>query len=332
MTHLPAPFDHASAQAPPGAEAVWATARDGVRLRLAHLASGPRGTILMVPGRTEYVEKYGHVAADFARHGLGMVSIDLRGQGLADRLLDDPMIGHVGRFSDYQNDMAALVDFAAARDMPRPWFLIGHSMGGAIGLRAVMDGLDVRAAVFSAPMWGIAMPPVLRPVSWSLGWLAHQGGLNRWVTPGTTRDSYVRVCDPADNFLTSDPAMLMRMRAQLDAQPGMDLGGPSVPWLYRALRECEELRRDARPPVPTMTFLPEREEIVCAAAIREMTARWGNGVLVEVPGGKHETMMETADRQALFLSRCLDLFAAAGNPNGDVGTGAAPLNVRSGSA
>ena len=52
---------------------------------------------------------------------------------------------------------------------PKPWFLIGHSMGGAIGLRALHDGLPVQAAAFSAPMWGIAMHPALRAIS------AHDG-------------------------------------------------------------------------------------------------------------------------------------------------------------
>lgn len=305
MTYAAAPFDHTSACTPDTARAVWAMAPDGVRLRLGHLSEGADGTILIVPGRTEYLEKYGHTAQVFSDHGFGVVAVDVRGQGLADRLLDNPLIGHVTRFSDYQHDVEALVAFATALDLPRPWFLIGHSMGGAIGLRAVLNGLDVQAAVFSAPMWGIAMPTILRPVSWTLGWVAHTTSLNQWITPGTTRESYVRISDPENNFLTNDPAMLLRMRGQLDAQPGMDLGGPSVPWLFRALVECSDLRRSAEPAIPSLTFLPLNEEIVCANAIRDMTSRWSNAELVEVPGGKHETMMETPERQELFYTRSI---------------------------
>ncbi|MGS4943880.1 alpha/beta fold hydrolase [Meridianimarinicoccus sp. RP-17] len=306
----PAPFDHASARARAEAFAVWRNARDGVRLRLGLLATGGAGTILLVPGRTEYLEKYGAVADRFAQAGYGMVSVDIRGQGLSDRALSDPRIGHVARFADYQHDMDALVAFAAARDMPKPWVVIGHSMGGAIALRALVDGLDVTGAVFSAPMWGIAMNPALRPVAWGLGWAAHRAGLNRWVTPGTKIDSYVRICDPNDNFLTDDPGEIAQMRAQLDAVPGLDLGGPSVPWLYRALVECADLQRNADPGVPSLTFLPERDEIVSKPAMRAMTARWRDAELVEVPQGRHETMMEIPARQQLFFDRTLAFLAA----------------------
>ena len=306
----PAPFHHATARARPEAHAVWVKAADDVRLRIGLLADGGAGTILMIPGRTEYLEKYGAVAADLASHGYGMVAIDFRGQGLADRALSDPRIGHVARFSDYQQDIAALVDFSTARQLPKPWFLIGHSMGGAIALRAILNGLDVAGAVFSAPMWGIAMAPVLRPVAWGLGWVAHHAALNRWITPGTKAQTYVRICDPADNFLTDDPEQIAAMRAQLDAVPGLDLGGPSVPWLYRALRECADLQRHADPKVPTLTFLPLRDEIVSAAAIRSMTGRWRDATLVEVPGGRHETMVEIPARRQVFLDRTLAFVAA----------------------
>ena len=306
----PAPFDHATARARPEAHAVWVRAADGVRLRIGHLATGRAGTILIAPGRTEYLEKYGAVAAAFPRHGYGMAAVDFRGQGLADRFLADPRIGHVARFSDYQHDIAALVAFATGRALPKPWYLIGHSMGGAIGLRAVLRGLDVAGAVFSAPMWGIAMAPVLRPVAWGLGWVAHHTAMNRWITPGTRAATYVRICDPADNFLTDDPDEIAQMRAQLDAVPGLDLGGPSVPWLYRALRECADLRRHADPQVPTLTFLPLRDEIVSLDAIRSMTRRWREATLVEVPGGRHETMMEIPTRRRMFFDRTLAFLAA----------------------
>lgn len=307
---MPAPFHHPSARAPEEAHADWVQARDGVRLRLARLATGPRGTVLIMPGRTEYVEKYGMVAQELHRHGYGSVAVDFRGQGLADRLLPDPAIGHVGRFSDYQHDVDALTDYARHHDMPQPWFLIGHSMGGAIGLRATLNGLDVRAAVFSAPMWGINMQPVLRPVSWSLGLLAHLTGMNGWVTPGTKRQTYVRLADPLDNLLTSDPGMLDYMRQQLDAVVGLDLGGPSVPWLYRALVECRDLQRTTDPGIPTLTVVPTQDEIVSVRDMTRLGRQMKGGRVLTIEGGRHETMMETPERRALFFREVTAFFDA----------------------
>ncbi len=304
-----APFHADVAEAPPGARAVWLYADDGVRLRLGYLGHGTSGTVLLFPGRTEYVEKYGQAAAAFAARGYGTVAVDWRGQGLADRVMDDPMIGHVRYFADYQRDVAAVMAALRGADLPRPWVLLGHSMGGAIGLRALVRGLDVSGAVFSAPLWGIAMASALRPVAWGLGWMAHRAGADRLITPGTKYETYVRLADPHDNLLTHDPGMMAYMRRHLDAVPGLALGGPSIPWLYRALVECRDLRRHAEPAVPTLTFLPGAEKIVDAGAIRQMTGRWRDARLVVVEGGEHETMMETRDRREMFFDECAGFFA-----------------------
>ncbi|MEM6740561.1 MAG: alpha/beta hydrolase, partial [Pseudomonadota bacterium] len=142
----PAPFFAEIADAAAEAHALWAMAPDGARVRLALLGEGARGTILLFPGRTEFVEKYGPVGRAFATRGYTVVAVDWRGQGLTERSTQDPAVGHVDRFEQYQHDVAALVQAAGALALPRPWHLIGHSMGGAIGLRALHGGLQVASA------------------------------------------------------------------------------------------------------------------------------------------------------------------------------------------
>ncbi len=113
-----APFYRDVANGPDAIEAVWIKAADGVRLRLAIWPEGDKGTILLFPGRTEYIEKYARTAADFARRGYAMIAVDWRGQGLADRSLDDRNTGHVMHFADYQMDVAAIQ--GAIRDRGKP--------------------------------------------------------------------------------------------------------------------------------------------------------------------------------------------------------------------
>ena len=83
-----APFFDDIANGPAGGEAHWLTTADGLKIRAAHwVARGEtlKGTILLFPGRTEYIEKYGPAAAEFLARGYAMVAIDWRGQGIADR-------------------------------------------------------------------------------------------------------------------------------------------------------------------------------------------------------------------------------------------------------
>jgi lysophospholipase len=63
--------------------------------------------------------------------------------------------------------------------------------------------------------------------------------------------------------------------------------------------------------VPTVTFLGLAEQIVVPAAIRARMARWPGGELVEVPGARHEVLMETPARREMILDRVAAHFAAA---------------------
>ncbi|GHE00774.1 hydrolase [Defluviimonas sp. 20V17] len=306
----PAPFHAAVAGGPAPEHCLWLTADDGVRLRAGYWTAGDRGTVLLLPGRSEYVEKYAGAAAELAARGYATVATDWRGQGLADRLLPDRDTGHVGRFMDYQRDLRAVLNSLPALGLEGPHYLLAHSMGGAIGLRALHQGLAVRAALFSAPMWGIAMPRGMRPLAWGLSYALRHLGLGARYTPGGGPATYVLDAPFEDNQLTTDPEMYAMMQAQVRAHPELALGSPSMRWLNEALRECRQLRRLPPPPLPMQTFLGSNERIVSAAAVEALAARWPGGRLERVPGAEHEIMMEQPATRARFFDAAADLFGA----------------------
>lgn len=306
-------FADVAAPAPEGSgpAVVWLTAADGVRLRAALWQADPaRGTVLLLPGRTEYIEKYSRTAADLVRRGMSVACIDWRGQGLSDRALPDRLLGHVEDFAEYQLDLDALVAFARDQGLAEPWFLIAHSMGGAIGLRGLMRGLPVRAVAFSAPMWGIAMTILERPTAHIVSAAAWAiGGRNR-LTPSEHRDTYLLRHGFAGNELTGDREAWEHMRAQVANHPELALGGPSLAWLRAALRECRDLARLPAPTLPCMTSLGSAEKIVDPRPIRRRMAGWTGGRLDLCPGGAHEVMMEVPAMRDRFLTDALALFAA----------------------
>lgn len=303
-----APFYGDVAEAPEGVTCAWLRTSDGVRIRAAHWLEGAKGTVLLFPGRTEYVEKYGPAAREFAERGYAMATVDWRGQGIADRLIDERAPGHVGLFSDYQLDVAAFLDFVRAEKLPEPYFVIGHSMGGCIGLRAIYDGLPVRAVTFSAPMWGIKMHPLLRPVAWTLSTVAPVIGMGDRLVPSTSPMTYVLEAPFEDNFLTRDRGMFEFMQRQLTTHPDLAIGGPTLQWLREALRETRALARRPSPGLPCLTVLGSEERIVNAPAIHERMGRWPGAEFDLVGNAEHELMMENPVIRKRFYDSAASLF------------------------
>lgn len=316
MNLVPAPFHADLSEGPVGSCAWWIETVDGLRLRIAHFpAEQARGTVLLFPGRTEYVEKYGRTAADLAAGGYHVLAIDWRGQGLADRMLDEPMAGHVAVFEDYQHDVAAVMECVEALNLPKPLHLIGHSMGGCIGLRAVIDGLPVDSCVFTGPMWGIRMADPLRPAAWALSWWGKQIGLGHVFTPGTKPESYVASEPFEDNLLTRDRDMWDYMQRQVLAVPELQLGGPSLNWLHEALAETRELSRRPSPAQPCLTFLGTNERIVDPTRITSRMEKWPGGQLVQITDGEHEILMEDETTRRRVTDQICAFFDRAGSSN-----------------
>ena len=306
---LSAPFFAEVADGPDTGRAVWLTASQGVRIRVAIWDNpGAKGTVLLLPGRSEYVEKYGRAAGDLAARGYATLSVDWRGQGLADRATGDRMVGHVDDFAEFQADLDAMIDCARDQGLPQPFYLISHSMGGCIGLRALLRGIPVRAAAFSAPMWGIPMSAVMRPVAHILSATSRWFNFDHRYSPGTNGKTYVLDVPFVGNTLTTDAEMWDFMRQQALAHPDLSLGGPSLGWLNAALRECHALSQVPSPALPVYCALGLAEKIVDPTPVHRRMPPWQGATFELYPGSEHEIMMERPATRARFFDAACGLF------------------------
>lgn len=298
MTLIPAPLHFDVADAPENGNAFWLTASDGVRIRVGVWSKTTDiGTVLLFPGRTEYVEKYGRAARELQDRDLSVLVIDWRGQGIADRLVKNRKIGHVKRFGDYQKDVAAVLDAAGVLELPKPFTLLGHSMGGCIGLRALIEGLPVNSATFTAPMWGIQLGLARRILGWTLPTLSRFVGLQNMLAPGTIQQPYVQVNPFPGNSYTTDARMYEYMQNQIDNYPELSLAGPSMLWCHEALYECFNLSRAKSPDYPVTTFLGGKEKIVDIGAVEKRMKVWRGAEFIQYPYAEHEIMMEGEEIQ-----------------------------------
>jgi lysophospholipase len=277
----------------PGSTTRALRASDGIALRLALRAGGTRGLALVLPGRTEFAEKYAPVAEALAARGFDVAVPDWRGQGGSARLLGDPRRGHVGDFAEYQRDLAAVL-----AETGRPRLMLSHSMGGTIALRALLSGAAAPAAsVFSAPMWALVLGPAKRAAALALARAATRTGLAARYVPGSGPENYAET-DPEPNQLTACPEQAAWIAAVTRAHPGLAVGGPTLGWLDAALREMAALRPLSLA-APAAVIVGGEDRITARGAMAARARRDGL-TLTQVPGGRHELMFETPPRRAAF--------------------------------
>ena len=131
----------------PDVQASWLEMADGQRLYLRDWpATRSRGAVLIVHGLGEHSGRYERLAQWFNQRGYDVRSYDQRGHGRT----PGPR-GAIRHEDDLLEDLATVYnDYAGAQ--PRSPLLLGHSMGGLVAARAVLDGrIGPPAMVLSSP-------------------------------------------------------------------------------------------------------------------------------------------------------------------------------------
>ncbi|MGL4727423.1 MAG: alpha/beta hydrolase [Bosea sp. (in: a-proteobacteria)] len=290
-------FQHADNPIPATAHCEIVMAKDGVALRVASWKpmgkKASRGTVLVINGRAEFIERWFETIQDLRKRGFHVLSFDWRGQGGSDRLTGNPKKGHVRRFSDYQHDLAAIIAGPLA-NLPQPHFILAHSMGAALCLEAAAQNrLPVKRMVALAPMLGLSMVKNAKSAAMFAAvcdWL----GLGRGFIPGGGATS-ISTKPFEGNRLTNDPARYARNSA-LAAEAGhLSVGDPTVRWVHEAFRFMHRMNAPNLPlkiAVPALVIAAGKDPIVDPRTVERFASRLKTGSALVLPTAKHEIPME----------------------------------------
>lgn len=288
---------------PTGGEIVAVTTRDRLTLRAAlwRPQGEARGTVCILQGRAEFIEKYYETIGDLLHRGFVVATFDWRGQGASGRRVRTASKGHVGHFGEYETDLAAFETRLLA-NLPKPWFGLAHSMGAAVALAASRKGrLPFERLVALAPMIELAMirrPRVARGVAlglWSLG-------LSRAWIPGGGATS-IATKPFAGNRLTSDPVRYARNADAASAIGAHAIGDPTVGWIRAAfafMNQLAEPRAALEIHTPTLVIAAGADPICATEATERFASRLKAGHAIVLPGARHEILMERDAIRDLF--------------------------------
>lgn len=284
---------------PEGARVGYFKTSDGVRLRYAlwpKSEGAARGTVCLVQGRTEFIEKYFETIADFRKRGFAVATFDWRGQGGSDRLIGNRHLGHVERFEDFWTDLKSFHSEILLPDCPPSFYLVGHSMGGLASLfAAVNDRMMFDRVFLSAPMVALDRQPLsmggMARVAETLSFL----GLGR-LPIGRKADKPASEATFPNNPLTGDLIRYMRMVDVVRARPDLEIASPTIRWVAAAMGAMAEAGRDdfpARIKIPLLMLAAARDEVVSTSAIEQLGLRLRTGRHMVIAGARHELFMET---------------------------------------
>jgi len=277
---------------------------DGVSLRFARWRppANRRGTVCILPGRTEWIEKYFETVRDLRTRGFAVAILDWRGQGLSDRALPDRRKGYVRSFSEYDADLETFMRQIVLPDCPPPIFAIGHSMGATVLLRAAHRGHRwFDRMVLTTPMIALAGVSSTSTAA-TMVRVMRLGGLGKMYVPGR----YIGVLDLrpfAGNIMTTDPVRYARNAAIIEAEPALGVGGPTVTWChaaFRAMRTLCEPSYPARIRQPILIIAAGRDAVVSNNAIEDFAMLLRSGSHLVVVGAQHEILMEQDRFRAQF--------------------------------
>ena len=288
------------------------TTPDGKKIRYARFAATARpkkGTVVILPGRNECIEKYFETIRDLADRGLGSAIFDWRGQGGSDRLVRNSQRGYVKSFFDYARDLGQFFEEVVLPDCRGPYYILAHSAGATVALLAAPSMANrVRRMVLIAPFLSLPDLPVsigtVRRVASLLCFI----GLGRLYAAWGPRPK--QTAPFATNKLTSDPVRYARNTLIYETWPKLALGGPTIRWL-RAACQAIEIISDPdfmrRNQVPTLIVAAGADQVVSTGAVEDYARHLRLGSLLMVDGARHEILQE-ADIYREQLLAAFDAF------------------------
>ena len=291
--------------------------RHTARVRVAQFRPlGPAiGTLVLMQGRAEFIEKYADVIARYVRLGFAVVAFDWRGQGLSTRILRRaPRKGHIHDFDAYVRDAQLVVERAVLPDCPLPLMGLAHSMGGLIALHLmVRKPLWFDRMVLSAPLlrYNVSDAPH-ETIAQAARW-ATRFGFGQSFAPGTGQ-TLAGTATFRDNPVTSDAGRYRKTAQMLADHPELGLGGPTYGWLNQCARGMEAIWDQGmlnRISTPCLFVQAGHDQIVSPEAIERLAAAVPTATLVRLPRSRHEPMFEADPIRDLFFAAADAFYSVA---------------------
>ncbi|WLR91783.1 alpha/beta fold hydrolase [Shinella zoogloeoides] len=283
--------------------------RGGVKIRYAVFRSAEReakGTVVLLQGRSECIEKYFETINDLTSRGLWVATFDWRGQAGSDRLIAGNRAGHIVRFADYEADLSLFLEKIVLPDARLPFFVVAHSTGALVALSQAPELENrIERMVLAAPFVALGGQSMSQRKIAIIARLASLTGLGtRTFRKGDPSLDFAR------NVVSSDARRFARNAAIYAEHPELSISWPSARWLNETLAAMARVTHQdhlTRIRIPTLLLCPTADVLVPRKAIGDLARIFRAARLIEIDGARHELFQE-ADRYRAQALAAIDAF------------------------
>ncbi|KPB00335.1 alpha/beta hydrolase [Ahrensia marina] len=285
---------------------------DGFKIRFAVFKSKEKpnnGTIILLQGRNEAIEKYLETIAELVERGFDVVTFDWRGQGGSTRFFSDHRRGHIDSYEQYSDDLEYVFQNIALPECRAPFYIVAHSTGSLVALYcAPRLNNRVRRMLLSSPFLGVGEEILsenqvifLSSIFTFLGLGAMHMGGSRYGIAAMPFEK---------NRVTTDRERYARNQELMNPSRGLGLGSATATWLHASMKAVQAVRQSehmAQIHIPVLLINAGADRVVSRAAVEDYAHRIRSGSLITIDGARHELMQEADTYREQFFA-ALDAF------------------------
>jgi lysophospholipase len=278
---------------------------DGAKIRYSYYSAPgtPHQTVLILQGRSSFIEKHQEVIEDFLKRGCDVWVFDWRGQGGSTRVVNHPQKNHIDSYDTYLKDMDQLVRDHVKPRQKGPLILFGSSMGGHLAMRYMEEYPGkVGGAILESPMFHVPTSPfplfIARPLVRLICALGFdQAYVFGWGDFNPHKEKF------ENNKMTHDEYRFERQRQICIRYCDLVAAGPTFGWVKATFDSIDELMNPKKLQAikePILIINSGLDSVVNTEFDKEISTLLPNAHFKTYQDARHHIVMESDGVRARF--------------------------------
>ncbi len=285
---------------------------------------GPKDTVLLIQGRSTFLEFYETLIVPLLDRGLNVWMYDLSGQGGSTRLVEPEshdeetiqQMQHVDSFDLYVEDARDFIHEVVEPNSDGRLILGGYSTGAHIALRVLQhpSNIPFDSAFMISPLLALNAPIGNKPLSYVFWCASLFMGLDNYRPEAGPVDP-IFTASYEGNVYTSDRAGYRELQALCIQYQPFVMGGVSLGWIKAALDSLELLWKNKAIriiQVPVLIATGGEDTMIDIRYNAEFARRLRHSKHAYYPKARHEIFRETPEIRAQWWADFDEFFSITG--------------------